>query len=298
MTRTLKLLLLALALPVMAWANPFPKVEPVPGGIALIPLEDRGGSPPTVHYNDRRVLVTRDQDAWVAVVGIPLTAQPGTHTLAISRDGKSPERHPFEVHDKAYASQHITLQNRRMVNPNPEDLKRIARERERINKALGHWSDSDTVEMGFDWPTTGRPSSPFGLRRFFNGEPRNPHSGQDISAPAGVPVKAPAAGRVVDVGNYFFNGKTVFLDHGQGLITMFCHLERIDVQPGQTVKRGEPLGLVGSTGRATGPHLHWSVSLNRAMVDPALFLVSSSSESQVSSLEPQATKDSGPKTKD
>jgi murein DD-endopeptidase MepM/ murein hydrolase activator NlpD len=158
------------------------------------------------------------------------------------------------------------------VEPNKEDLARIARERERIEAALGHFSADRVPDLALRAPVAGPRSSSFGLRRYFNDQPRNPHSGMDIAASTGSVVSSPAPGRVLDSGDYFFNGNTVFVDHGQGVVTMYCHLSRIDVQAGDEVDAGTPLGLVGATGRVTGPHLHWGVAVNRALVDPALFL--------------------------
>src|SRR5690606_32520139 len=194
---------------------------------------------------------------------------PGSHALQVQ--GHEPAT--FQVRDKEYAAQHIKLKNRRQVTPNPDDLKRIERELEAQMAAYRNFRDGVVPSnVLLDRPVDGRLSSPFGLRRFFNGQERNPHSGLDFAVPTGTPVKAPAAGRVVLVGDYFFNGKTVFLDHGQGVVSMFCPLSAIGVKPGDAVPRGAVVGKVGSTGRATGPHLHWNVSLNGARVDPAIFI--------------------------
>jgi murein DD-endopeptidase MepM/ murein hydrolase activator NlpD len=124
----------------------------------------------------------------------------------------------------------------------------------------------------FIMPIKGKISSPFGLKRFFNGQSRDPHSGLDIAAPEGKVVVAPADGIVSQTGDYFFNGQTVMIDHGQGIISMMCHLSKIDVVKGQTIKQGDAIGKVGHTGRATGPHLHWGISINNARVNPLLVL--------------------------
>ncbi len=173
---------------------------------------------------------------------------------------------------RAYDTQRLTIKDKRKVEPNAADLQRIAKETARIGKALTRFSEHASVATDFLPPTAGVRSSSFGSRRIFNDQPRKPHSGMDIAAAEGAPIVAPAAGSVIDSGEFFFNGNTVFIDHGQGLITMYCHLSRIDVKPGDHVKAGDRIGAVGMTGRVTGPHLHWGVSLNNARVDPALFL--------------------------
>ncbi len=134
----------------------------------------------------------------------------------------------FHVRDKTYEEQRITITDKRKVTPEKRDMVRINREKKEITAALRHWSDNDNVVIDFNKPVAGPTSSPFGLRRFFNEQPRNPHSGLDIAAPEGTPIQAPAPGTVIATGDFFFNGNTVFVDHGQGLVTMYCHMSRID----------------------------------------------------------------------
>ena len=262
-----------LALLLLAFASHAQPIvhSPVPGGVAVIPLPD-DTSPSSIHYDSKRVMTTMDSGKRLAIVGLPLGAQAGTHHLEAKTHQGAPLRLAFEVEDKAYETQHITIKDKRKVNPEKRDMERIGREQKKIRAALRHWSDSDSVGLKFLKPVQGPYSSPFGLRRYFNEQPRKPHSGIDIAAPEGAPIMAPSAGTVIDTGDYFFNGNTVFIDHGQGLITMFCHMSRIDVEPGQQVSMGEIIGQVGMTGRVTGPHLHWGVSLNDARVDPMLFM--------------------------
>jgi murein DD-endopeptidase MepM/ murein hydrolase activator NlpD len=265
--------ILSLLLISNVWAENLPQQSAVPGGVVNIPLSPDTEKKPAVSFQNKPVMVVAAEGQWQAVVGVPLTAKPGSHKIQVTR-GNEQSTAIFDIADKAYPTQHITITDTRKVNPTKLDMKRINRETAKINKALKHWTDKDTIAFNFIWPIEGEISGLFGRRRVFNGEPRKPHSGMDIAASTGTEILAPAEGVVRDTGDYFFNGNTVFIDHGQGLVTMFCHMERIDVKSGQSVKQGEVIGTVGATGRVTGPHLHLGVSLNDERVEPRLFFPS------------------------
>ncbi len=256
--------------PSLAWCYGLPHENAVPGGVKIIRLDVRGSAMPYVDADGHRALVVQDGANWVAIIGIPLSAPLATRQVVVhSNQGR--QEIDFTVGEKHYASQSLKVAPGK-VNPSASDQARVNRERVQIDQDLSRWSDGEPQNLRMEQPVPGVRSSSFGLRRIFNGESRNPHSGMDIAAPIGTPVKVPIAGTVIDTGEFFYNGNTVFVDHGRGLISMYCHLSAIDVTPGQHVAAGAILGEVGMTGRVTGPHLHWALMLNRAWVDPELFV--------------------------
>jgi hypothetical protein len=253
-----------------AAAAGLPRARQVPGGVALV---DLGPAPqrPAASLGGRAVLVTGDPAGWTAVVGLALSATPGRLELSVGMPGARPTGRTIDVGKASYAVQKLKVKPGQ-VDLSKEDLARYERERTHLRQVMATHSADVPAELRLLQPVEGPRSSSFGLRRVFNGKSRNPHGGMDIAAPIGAPVLAAAGGRVIDTGDYFFNGRTVWLDHGSGFMTMYCHLSEIAVPTGATVARGDRIGAVGATGRVTGPHLHWSVMLNVAWVDPALFL--------------------------
>jgi len=271
-TRWITLLLL-IGTSNIALATKLPKSNPVPGGIAEVALGVTSTTAPIVTYNNSRVMVAPDPEhaqRWIAITGIPLSAKKGKHSLAVETDSGK-HKVSFKVKSKKYQTQYLTLKNKHQVNPTAEELVRINNEKQLTIDSLTQWTPTDAINTDFMLPVQGHLSSPFGLKRFFNKEPRHPHSGIDLAAPIGTPIVSPADGTIITTGNYFFNGNTIFIDHGQGLVTMYCHMSEITVNPGDKVTKGQKIGAIGMTGRVTGPHLHWAVSMNNVRVDPALF---------------------------
>ncbi len=252
-------------------ANKLPEQLAVPGGLIKLPVAEVSQPSPTVFFNNNRVALFKGKNYWLALVGIPLSLNPSEHTIIIKSADKSREL-SFNISDKDYPAQYLTIKKKRMVSGFTDaDLKKINSDKKAMASAKSTWSEH-IMNTGFIPPVDGRLSSLFGLKRFFNKIPKRPHNGLDIAAVTGTPIIAPSSAKVIDTGNYYFNGNTVFLDHGQGLLTAYLHLNEIKVKPGQLVKQGDILGTVGETGRVTGPHLHWIVYLNNTPVDPALFI--------------------------
>jgi murein DD-endopeptidase MepM/ murein hydrolase activator NlpD len=265
-------LALAAATSAFAAAAQLPQTSLVPGGVFIFPIQslDRQAAP-VVTLDGQRAMVLRFEGRWIAVVGLPLSETPGRLTVVV-RNGDAPETSiGFDITDKHYVTQSLKVAPSK-VDLSKEDEERVSREIPHIKAIEATFTDAPPATLRLRQPIPGVRSSSYGLRRVFNNEPRNPHTGMDIAAPTGTPVKAPAAGRVIDTGDYFFNGNTVFIDHGEGMITMYCHLSEIDVKVGDSVTTGQVIAKVGATGRVTGPHLHFGVALNATFVDPALFL--------------------------
>jgi len=202
---------------------------------------------------------------------IDLLAPAGKISVVRWRDGKREER-DLQVGSYPYEVQYITLQDDSHVDLSAENLRRVQRENGMIAALWGRESPR-LFELPLGPPLEALPEGGrFGVRRFFNNQPRSPHTGSDFTADTGTPILSVGAGTVALTGDFFFSGRSVFVDHGDGLISMYFHLSGIAVEEGDEVRMGEILGLVGQSGRATGPHLHLGVRWHGARVDPGLLL--------------------------
>ena len=260
-----------------------PEQALVPGGIALLQLPDYKQDT-KVYFDNKRIAVFPYKDTWVAMAGIGLSSKPGDYEFSIQRSDGLSLNTKVTVEYKKYDEQHLTIKNKRKVNPNKKDNERIVAESQRKKRARKQYSEIKP-NVDFIWPVTGRISSIFGLRRFFNEQERRPHSGLDIAADEGTPIMATADGTVIETGDFFFSGNMIYLDHGQGIISLYAHLSKISVKPGDIVKQGDIIGNVGQTGRVTGPHLHFAVYVNQTLIDPVFMLPKDGNPTKVSSSE-------------
>ncbi len=251
-----------------------PKQDRVPGGIAIIEIVGQQQQAPEVRYLGHRALVMKSiqkPNTWITVIGIPLSTQVGAQNIEIITANERLTK-TFKVKAKKYPTEKLKIKNQRKVTPSPEDYEIISAQYLETINTYATWHEGQLESLELSLPVKGRKSSPFGLTRIMNDIPKDPHSGLDIAAAIGTKVTCPRNGRVLNLGNFFYSGNMVFVDHGQGFITSYCHLDSIAVKKGQIIKAGDMIGAVGKTGRVTGPHLHWSVSLNGARVDPQLFI--------------------------
>ena len=248
--------------------------SPRPGGVAIVDLDIVSASSevvPEVTFGSKRALVFERNGRWYTAVGLPLSQVPGTAELTVTSGIGQTRTISIDVKEHSYREQRLTVK-KSYVDLSQEQLDRVWADRKIIDGALQNFRELPLTDVNLETPVDGPKSSSFGLRRFFNDQPRSPHSGMDIAAPQDSIIGAAGDGIVTATGDYYFNGNTVFIDHGQGFVTMYCHLNEIGVTDGQAVVAGEQIGKVGATGRVTGAHLHFGTYLNGNAVDPAIFI--------------------------
>ncbi|ASQ45504.1 peptidoglycan DD-metalloendopeptidase family protein [Legionella clemsonensis] len=251
-------------------AAALPENHAVNGGITIIPIDIK--QKPEVYYDNKKIAVVPSTKAnqWLLIVGIPLDKKQPIQELIMKKPSQMSI--PFHITDKYYATQHLTIKDDRLVNPSAEEQARIEKENKEMETLYAQYTAANPFSAKFTAPAHGPITSLFGLKRFYNNQARPPHSGLDIGAPADTPVHVIAAGNVVSAKDYFFTGNTVIVDHGMGLFSLYAHLKTIKVNVGDHLQQGQQVGTVGKTGRATGPHLHWSMIMNQTLVDPLLFV--------------------------
>lgn len=250
------------AMPAHAWA----KIDlrgKLEQGAVIVGDVDPGAQ---VSLDGKSVMVSPDG---LFVMGFGRDAAPKATLEVIHADGRT-EMRTLAIAKRDYEIQRIDGVARKYVTPLPDVLKRIARERKLKDAARPADTPDTYFAEPFEWPAKGVISGVYGSQRIFNGKPRRPHFGVDVAAPTGTPVVAPADGIVtLAQSDMFYEGGLVFLDHGHGLIGYFMHMSKLEVKPGQHVKRGQKIGEIGQTGRTTGPHVHWGMTWRGTYVDPA-----------------------------
>lgn len=238
---------------------------PGPGDITIVTI--KGGLNATVEgtFNGQKMYFNRSGENFKAILAIDLFTEPGSYPLDADVNGTKQSR-PVTVIKKEYPVQKLTLP-KNMVELSPENEARVEREQKKMSAIWPH--ENARIWSGdFSNPLEGEIITVFGVRRIMNDIPKRPHSGVDVEGKTGAKVRAPNSGVVTLVDTQYFGGKSLVIDHGQGIYTMYFHLSKVLVKKGQRVNKAEVIARVGSTGRATGPHLHWGVRVQGARVDP------------------------------
>ena len=221
--------------------------------------------------DNQRILTWEYMDKFYVVYGIPYNSKIGNNTLIVKdKANKTIKDISLKIEKKIFDTQKIIV-NRKYIQPNQDTIIRINNEAKELSQARNIWINTNP-DLEFIAPTKGTTSGVFGTRRFYNGIEGRFHNGYDIAAVTGTPVIAPSSGKIVLIGHFFYNGKTIVIDHGKGVKSLLIHLNKILVNKGQQVRKGDIIGRVGTTGKSTGPHLHWSVLMNNTYIDPELLM--------------------------
>jgi murein DD-endopeptidase MepM/ murein hydrolase activator NlpD len=244
-----------------------------PGSVVLLTI-DTGDPVPALRarvFNRELAPFPTDGVTWQVLVGIDMDVKPGTYPVEIEAGPQRRTAYALAVKPRHFPTRTLKV-DPDLVNPPPHEMERIARETQQLHRIWDAPASARAWEGPFVPPVPDAANSSFGTRSIYNGQPRSPHGGIDFLSPAGRPIKAPNAGRVVLADPLYFTGRTVVIDHGLGVLSLFAHLSSIGVREGDMVKTGDVIGEVGATGRVTGPHLHWAVRVAGARVDPLSLL--------------------------
>ena len=245
-----------------------PEYLNVPGGIFFheIPVEKFKSD---IFINNTRILTKQVNDKFYLIYGIPYGTPSGNQSINIV-DRVSVNTVNFFLKKRIVEKQYIKV-SKKYSEPSSSDVKRIIKEQKILKSHRNTWS-SGNPDINFIYPVEGIITGVFGTERYYNGKKGRYHNGIDIAAKMNDPIVAPSAGRVIVVGDFFYNGKFIYIDHGKGLLSIFIHLNEILVKKGESVKKGDEIGKIGTSGRSTGPHVHWSVMLNQTYIDPMIFI--------------------------
>lgn len=245
------------------------------GGVIYVKILKMDNQEPSLKWMDKDItlLYRSDKSVYEGFIAADLEQKPGTYDLDLIFEPSGVKKQiKIKVYDKDYGVRRITIADDSKVNLNEKDLARAIREKAIMNKLWGASISAPFWDTPFIMPLDSEVIGPFGRRSIINDQPRSPHTGVDLRGKKGTPVKSSNDGLVVFTGDHFFTGNTVVIDHGAGILTMYFHLDKINVKKGDKISRGEALGTVGSTGRATGPHLHWGIRIDGQRIDPVSFV--------------------------